>query len=441
MSLIEHQKDPATEQTAAGYPEVKGMNSNLCFSQAEIETLRQLAKQVADISHRPEMTQKAILWQRHNDLETDTPLVFIDPENGWNEIIPASELKSKDPLARVWEMHLRKQIYWAEHLKDDKVIEACFDVPYSYSDTGWGVPLQKIHSASDQGSYLVKQVIEDYEEDFAKIHYPEIIMDWNESARLLELGHEIFDGILEVRQKGTWWWTLGMSWDYVNLRGLEDFMCDFLVEPEWMSRVFKMLADGVISKLDFLEKNGLLPDNTGATYVGSGGFGYTKQIGQTRLPGQPVTTRDMWGFVESQETVAVNPAQYNEIIFPHHKRVAERFGLNCYGCCEPYDPRWKYIRQLPRLRRISCSPWSDWRTIPDLLGKLYISSVKPSPTPLSTPVLNEAVVRADCRRAVTESYGGICEFIMKDNHTLGNNPLNATRWVEIMREEIARIYG
>jgi hypothetical protein len=29
---------------------------------------------------------------------------------------------------------------------------------------------------------------------------------------------------------------------------------------------------------------------------------------------------------------------------------------------------------------------------------------------------------------------------MKDNNTLGRNPRHATRWVEIMREEIDRAY-
>ena len=55
--------------------------------------------------------------------------------------------------------------------------------------------------------------------------------------------------------------------------------------------------------------------------------------------------------------------------------------------------------------------------------------------------MNEDVVRSDCRKAVEQTKGGICEFIMKDNNTLGKNPYNAIRWVEIMREEIARVYG
>ena len=34
---------------------------------------------------------------------------------------------------------------------------------------------------------------------------------------------------------------------------------------------------------------------------------------------------------------------------------------------------------------------------------------------------------------------GIPELIMKDNNTLGHNPYNACRWVEICREEIANL--
>ncbi len=438
MALIEHKKDPATEQTAAGYPEVKAMGTSFHFKEGEIEVLRKLAHQVAEIAERPEMKAKARIWKLHNDLKTDQPLVFIDPENGWNECISVSTLQCEDPLARVWEMALRKQIYWADVMKDDKVIEPYFDVPYSYSDTGWGVALGKI-GGEDGGSYIVKQAIEDYEADFEKIHHPQLIIDWKESDILMELAQVVFDGILQVRRKNTWWWTLGLCWDYVNLRGMEDFMCDFIAEPEWVERMLDLLCEGKLRMLDFLEENGLLAQNTEGTYVGSGGFGFTDQIPQKK--DGIVTTKDMWGFCESQETASVNPDFYGEFILPLHSKILERFALNCYGCCEPFNPRWKYVKRLPNLRRVSVSPWADWSSVPELLGKNYIASVKPSPTPLSMPDMNEETVRKDCRKAVEETKGGICEFIMKDNHTLGKSPRNASRWVEIMREEIARIYG
>lgn len=439
MAILDEKKDAAAQQTAAGMPDVKSTGSNFRFEKDEIETLRTLAKQVAEIAARPEMAQKAKLWTAHNDLKTTQPVVFIDPENGWNEIITPDMLRCRDNLARVWEMHLRKQIYWAEHMRDDKVIEPYFDVPYSYSDTGWGLDVVKL-GGQNGGSYIVKQAIEDYEEDFEKVHHPEFIIDWEESGRLMALAQEIFGDILIVRRKTAWWWSLGMCWDYIDLRGLEDFMCDFILEPEWVHRMMNLLCNGKLKMLDFLQQHDLLSINTGGTYVGSGGFGYTEELPLAGFDGH-ATTRNMWGFCESQETVSINPDMYGEFIFPYHQKIMSRFGLNCYGCCEPYDPRWKYIKQFPRLRRVSVSPWADWKAVPEVLGKNYIASVKPNPTPLATPYMDEDVVRADCRRAVEETYGGVCEFIMKDNNTLGGDARHATRWVEIMREEIDRVYG
>ncbi|MGI6010020.1 MAG: hypothetical protein ACOX8H_00805 [Ruminococcus sp.] len=438
MTLMEHKKDPATEQTASGYPEVKAMGSSFKFTPKEIEVLRRLAAEVAEIAQRPEMKKKAELWTAHNDLKTDEPVVFIDLENGWNECIPADTLEYTDPMARVWEMNLRKQIFWADKMKDDKVVEPYLDVPYSYFDTGWGVELKK-DGGENGGSYIIRPAIEDYETDFEKLHHPEYQIDWEESNRLMELAHEVFDGILHVRRKNTWWWTLGLCFDYVNIRGMENFMCDFAIEPEWVEKTLDLICEGKLKMLDYLEENHLLAQNTGGTYVGSGGFGFTNEI-PTIPEGAPVTTRDMWGFCDSQETVSINPDWYGEFILPRHKRILERFALNCYGCCEPYHVRWKYVKQLPNLRRVSVSPWADWSTVPEYLGKNYIASVKPMPTQLASYHMNEDVVRADCRRAVEQTKGGICEFIMKDNNTLGNNPNNAIRWVEIMREEIDRVY-
>jgi hypothetical protein len=438
MALIAQAEDPATMQTAAGYPEVKSMATAFRFSQKEIDCLRELGTQVAEISLRPDMAKKKALWTAHNDLKTTDPLVFIDPENGWNEIIDAKTLVSEDPLARVWEMALRKQIFWADGMKDDKVIEDYFDVPYSYSDDGWGLELGKT-GGENGGAYKVIQALKDYDTDFDKLHYPNLTIDWEQSRKLMELAHATFDGILKVRRKNTWWWTLGMCWDFVNIHGFEDFMVDIITEPENFHRMMNLLCEGKLKMLDFLEQNELLAFNTGGTYVGSGGFGYTNDLPHPGYDGY-VTTMDMWGFVDSQETVRINPDQYGEFILPYHKRIASRFGLNCYGCCEPYDPRWKYIRQLPRLRRVSVSPWADWSTVPENLGKKYIASIKPMPTPLAVQVMDEDIVRQDCRRAVEQTKGGICEFIMKDNNTLGHDPNRAIRWVEIMREEIERVY-
>ena len=427
--------DPATLQTAAGLPSIKSMNESLVFQQREVDELRRLGSMVAEIAALPIQKEKAKLWTLHNDLKTSQPLVFIDPENGWNECIPADTLVCSTPMARVWEMHLRKQIYWFEIFKDDKVIEPFFDVPYSYSDTGWGVELIK-EGGENYGAYKIKKVIEDYEEDFQKVHFPKILIDHQESDIVLALANDIFDGILTVRRKTHWWWTLGLTWDLINLRGLEDFMCDLVTNPDDLHKLLALLCDGFLDRLDFLHEGGYLASNNDGTYVGSGGFGYTDELPKYDAHSGKVSTMDMWGFVESQEMVQVSPQMYGEFLFPYHKKIMERFGLGCYGCCESYNMRMDYIKQFPRMRRISVAPWSKWERIEEDLGKNYIASVKPNPAFLAFSQMDEQSARREIKHALDCTKNAIPEIIMKDNNTLGKNPRNASRWVEIVREEI-----
>jgi hypothetical protein len=119
-----------------------------------------------------------------------------------------------------------------------------------------------------------------------------------------------------------------------------------------------ILRDGSLAVLDSLASRNLLSLNNGGEYVGSGGFGWSDQLPQPDFNGQ-VRTVDMWGFAESQETVAISPDMFEEFVFPYQLPLLERFGLNCYGCCEPLDKRWHIVKQLPRLPRISVSPWAD----------------------------------------------------------------------------------
>lgn len=71
--MLDPAKDAATQQTAAGYPLVKTMNTRLEFTKEETAVLRQLGEEVAEIAQRPEMAEKTALWTAHNDLKTDVP--------------------------------------------------------------------------------------------------------------------------------------------------------------------------------------------------------------------------------------------------------------------------------------------------------------------------------------------------------------------------------
>ncbi|MCC8165339.1 MAG: hypothetical protein LIQ31_04115 [Planctomycetes bacterium] len=218
---------------------------------------------------------------------------------------------------------------------------------------------------------------------------------------------------------------------------------DFYDYPEYVHKVMKFMSDGWLAKIDFLEENGYLWANHEGTYVGSGGFGWTTELPQDGFDPNHVRAMDMWGFVESQETVGVSPDMFEEFIFQYQVPVMDRFGLNCYGCCEPLDGRWHVLKNAPRLRRLSISAWADQEFMAEALGDKYVFSRKPSPTPLSFPKVNHDEVRADVRKTleITRPHNCRVEFIMKDNHTLGNNPQNAIDWCRIAKEEIDKIWG
>ncbi len=431
-------KDPSTIQTAAGLSTTRGLSLREPPSAEERRVLADLARKVAELAARPEELDKRRLWTDHNMLRPTRPLIFCDPENGWNEIIPQRELRCEKPLLRVWEMALRKEIFWGEEMGDDRVVEPFFNVPYSYQDTGWGLEAVK-HQGEGDGSYTWDPPLGDYDADLPKLKFPELLVDEGETGRSLDLARDLFGDFLEVRLRGVWWWTLGLTWEFITLRGLENFMLDMYDNPDGLHRAMGFLRDGTLRKLDYLESRGLLALNTGGSYVGSGGFGFTEELPAPGFDPRRVRTADMWGFAESQETVGVSAAMFEEFVLPYQLPILERFGLNCYGCCEPIDPRWEAVSRIPRLRRVSCSPWADYRKMADYLGGRYVFSMKPSPTPLAQPELDENEVRASLRRDLSATRDCRVEVIMKDNHTLGGNPRNASRWCAIARQEAERL--
>jgi hypothetical protein len=72
------------------------------------------------------------------------------------------------------------------------------------------------------------------------------------------------------------------------------------------------------------------------------------------------------------------------------------------------------------------------------LGSSYIFSMKPSPTPLASPGFDEDVIRSELRRNLAHLNNCRVEIIMKDNHTIANDPRRVVRWVDIARQESER---
>ena len=280
------------DQGQGGNLMVHGWQAGQCVvSDHDRAILQELGRRLRELAERPYEQEKKALWVAHNGLKTEQPVIFIDCENGWNEIFPWDKaIQCEGEMAQDWEMWLRKEIYWADTMKDDKVVEAKLYLPYHAVDTGWGIEEERVGDPTKGEAYVWKSPFADMEEEFEEldlkeyIKTPEIHVDWEASNKAFELAKDVFDGILEIEFRHKWWWSPNLSLSYCNLRGMENMMCDFYDYPDQVHAMMRLFTDGYLKKFDYLEKNGLLPNNCESMYIGSGGIGFTDEL--HGVPGQ-----------------------------------------------------------------------------------------------------------------------------------------------------------
>lgn len=400
------------------------------------QILRDLAKRVAEIAAHPVMEQRADLWTRQASLDSERPMILAETSGVLDELIPVSELQCEDEQARGMERGLRNRIFIHEEVSDDSVITPTIEYNWHISIGDYGVVTEKQTTEGDKKtSYRWEPPIQDLDADFDKLHMRELSVDRESTRRQGEMLEELFGDILNVRLRGNLWWTMGLTWRAVDLVGLDRLMLHMYDNPEGVHRLMTLLRDDHLNLIDWAESEELLTLNNENDYVGSGSLGYTNELPQDDWQeGDPVRIKDLWGLSESQETVGISPEMFAEFIFPYQLPIIEKFGMSYYGCCEPVHARWDSIQKIPNLRRVSVSPWCDQEVMAESLGQDYIFCRKPNPAIISTENWAEDAIRADLEQ--TAEIAGECplEIVMKDVHTVADEPWRLGRWVELARE-------
>ncbi len=409
------------------------------MSNKDKEILRQLAAQVKEISEQPVMAERRRQWTALNDLHSEKPLVLVSPEGSWREINTRLPLECENQTERGFEQSLRQKIYQYEHICDDWLIDADFDVPAVINNSGFGVELKRHNSDMETGAFKYIPPITDLDRDMDKLRFREISIEKAVSDARFELALEAFGDILNVTRNATgYFWTVGLTGVGISLIGLEEMMLYMFDNPDGLKRFMQFLSDEMSYFMDQLETLEILGYNNGCNSVGSGNMGLTSELPSERNPVDgPVKYSNLWGFGESQETVGVSPEMFGEFIFPYQKPLLDRFGLTYYGCCEPVEDRFTYIKQCENLRCISVSPWSNVEKCAELYGKDYVMCHKPNPGLVCVDFVEEAC-RKEIRHVLDATKGLNVMFILKDTHTISNQPARFKRWVEIVREEIAK---
>ncbi len=405
----------------------------------DLKIIRELAKRVREISYEPINEERRQLWYKHNGLQHTRPLVLVESGIALNDLVPGSSCLCQEGWARGLELGFRRTIYHYEHINDDFVVEPYINCNWHVSVSDYGVDIKREYGNNDgkMASYRWDAPIKDIQKDFDKLHPRTYSV--NRDAMLPWKTHleEVFDGILTVRIRGGYWWTVGMTWTAINHIGLENLMLFMYDAPEGLHKFMAFLRDDQIAYAEWLEKEGLLTLNNENDYIGSGSRGHTNELPQPDWKEDaPVRLKDLWVLSESQETVGVGPELFAEFIFPYQLAVIEKFGQCYYGCCEPVHNRWDSLKNIPNLRSVSVSPWCDEEFMADVLGRNCVYSRKPNPTLISTEHFDEDAIRIDLRNTLAVAKDCNVEIVMKDVHTLSGEPQRMARWVQIVREVI-----
>ncbi|MBQ8144336.1 MAG: hypothetical protein IJ042_06040, partial [Butyricicoccus sp.] len=272
-----------------------------------------------------------------------------------------------------------------------------------------------------------------------KLQAPKVIYDEEGSKKLLALHQELLGDILDVHWCGNTY--IAFSWmeTYTKIRGYENALFDLYDYPEEMHKLLGILEEGYLNLYQQQLDMGLLEMNNGCQYNGTGGYGYTNDL-KAPAPGEKLTFKNLWAYAESQEFVSVSPEMTKEFAIDYEKRLLEKFGLSAYGCCDNLEKKVPDVLAINNIRRISVSPWADVASMRDQIGMKAIFSCKPNPSYV-TSGWDEGFMRNYTMKLLQDGKGTPFEIILKDTHTIQNDPMRLRKWTDLCRECIAKVYG
>lgn len=407
------------------------------LSANDLSILRPLAERLAEIGRRPIQKSTADLWRRLNRLEKVRPLVWIN-ELPWHELgIPVQCI---DPFARSLEWNLRAQLYQWDHLPGDMVIE-----PVLYCDTicsprssydGWNLAENALRPEPGQPGSAQFIPILNSEADVARLVTPQVTVDHEGTERNYQKMCEIFDGILSIEKRGiVHQWCA--AWDaLVHWYGIEQLFIDMTDRPKLVHQIIGRFMQGMLETLDRQEQMGLLSTSNGNHRVGSGGLGITDLLPSPGFNPARVRPLDQWGSCTGQIFSEVSPDMHEEFCLQYERPYLARFGLNCYGCCEPLHNKMALMRTIPRLRRISMSTWINLSKAVEEVRADYVFSYKPNPAYLAMERWDVGVARQDLKRVLDHTRDCHVELILKDVSTVKNEPARLWEWARMAREMV-----
>ena len=415
------------------------------ITQDEKKYLRDLAKRQLELSKLPVMEERKQHWFANNELRSEKPVVIVESGPFREELIPKRRCVSE--ICRQIETEMLFNIANHELIDDDKVMPSYIAVNRHINMRELDME-RVIHRAKDSKGreigYSSEHLIKDLKADFGLLKKSVYSYDHKETLRHHEFVQNLLGDILEARiTNNTLLWFMSFTARAVNIMGLERLMYSMIDYPEETEKLFDFILEDSFEYMDWQEENNLLALDNGNTRAGSGSYGFTSELpsDQYKKTGR-ITTKDIWGNMNSQESVGISPSMYEEFIFPIYEKAAKRFGLVYYGCCEPVHEIWEScVSRLENLRKVSISPWCNEEYMREALrGTNVIYSRKPSPNFLGVGSFDEEAFTEHIKKTMRAAKGCHAEILFRDIYTLTDDNTKAGKAVKIVRRLIEEMW-
>lgn len=423
-------------------------------SAADRAVIRALASRWAELAALPVMAERRRGWRALHDLRPERPMILF--ETGTVEgYVEASELRCEHPILRAAEANLRDTIRHADEVGDDIVVEPYYRIGWDIAATTFGVDVetQPAHTAEGDPSigYTFNFPIRTPDQ-VALLRPRSFSVDRPATLARQQLLEDAFGDVLPVKvgnydhfvvEPGNEGWAgtyfLGLTWQVYRFIGNEGLLYWLYDAPDAIHALMEYMTADRERMFGEIEREGLVVPNTDSQMAGPRAYGYVSELPPADAPG-PAHLTDTWCWAESQETTTVSPAMYSEFFLPYIARLAARFGLVYYGCCEPVHDRLERIMAaMPNLRSVSVSPWASFELVAEMLGDRYVYSRKPNAAFMSGPSPEWDLVERDLRRtaAATTTAGSNVELLFRDLYDVAGDRARLARWVDLARSVFA----
>ncbi|MCD6286696.1 MAG: hypothetical protein J7M39_12365 [Anaerolineae bacterium] len=407
--------------------------------------LRRLAAKQAEIAALPIMDARRQMWYDLNDSRAGArPPVIIETWTFDRDFMPESVFRCETEVGRGIERQLLRNLRNHELIDDDKVMPDTFDIGWSVDIEEMGVTIDRRVVEDADGvetGYEWAHPIKDLVRDLDMLRPAVCSVDRETTMAWQAFLDDLLGHFLPVTIRTGLFGCSMLTHRVIELMGMQAYFIAMLDAPEAVHRLMAYLRDNALRVMAWAESEALLRVNNGNQDSFGSSYNFTTQLPALGYDGGPARLRDMWGNANSQETVGVSPKMFHEFCFPYYRDVCAPMGWVYYGCCEPADPFWDDISQIPNLKKVSISRWCDEQFMGEALrGTEIVYSRKPDPNFLSVDqTLDEEAWAAHIRATLDATRGVSVEFIVRDVYTVHGDLGNARRAVEIARREIDRV--